>query len=179
MADRAPYKIWLMRVLFVTHVTACMFVLLMPLQTLPRAWAGPDLILALSFAWVLRRPEFVPLPLLAVVFLLCDLLFQRPPGLWAAILLLTSESLRKRAPGLRDQTFVSEWLTVTTMLITATLVYRLALALVFVEQAPIGLSLIHLLMTIFAYPFVALFSEVFLGVRKPAPGDLDTLGSRI
>ncbi|MEL6376737.1 MAG: rod shape-determining protein MreD [Pseudomonadota bacterium] len=178
MAEHAPIKMWMMRFLFCFLVAICMFVLLLPLQTIPKGWAGPDLIIALSFVWVLRRPEFVPLPLLALIFLLSDLIFQRPPGLWAALALLAAESLRQRASGLRDQTFWSEWLTVTSFLILLTLSYRLCLAMVFVEQAPLGLSLIHLMMTIIVYPVVAFVSAIFFGVRKPAPGDFDTLGGR-
>ena len=43
---------------------------------------GPDLLIAFAFAWSLRRPEYVPSLLLALLFLLADLLLQRPPGLW-------------------------------------------------------------------------------------------------
>ena len=47
-------------------------------------WTGPDLLLALTFAWVLRRPDQAPVLLVAAVFLLADLLTLRPPGLRAA-----------------------------------------------------------------------------------------------
>jgi hypothetical protein len=52
--------------------------------------------LALTFAWVLRRPEFVPPLLIAAMILLGDLMFHRPPGLWAALVLVTAETLRVR-----------------------------------------------------------------------------------
>ncbi len=178
MADRKKQNKWVMRAVFVLACLVLIFLHLLPLDTLPRGWAGPDLILALTFAWVLRRPDFVPATLIAAIFLLGDLLFQRPPGLWAAIVLLGSEALRRREPGLRGLTFAAEWATVATTLVAMTVGYRLVLTLLVVDRAPLGLSLMQLVATLAAYPLVALISQWVFGVRKIAPGDIDALGSR-
>jgi rod shape-determining protein MreD len=154
------------------------FLHLLPLQLLPRGWAGPDVMLALTFAWVLRRPDFVPPLLIAGLFLLTDLLFQRPPGLWAALVLLGSQTLRAREPGLRDLTFAVEWVSVATTLVAMTLGYRIILAILMVDQAPLGLSLMQLVLTLMVYPVVALISHTAFGVRKIAPGDIDAFESR-
>ena len=178
MAENAAYRMWTMRALYAVLGLLLVFLHLLPLDTLPRGWAGPDLMLALTFAWVLRRPEFVPPLLIAAMILLGDLMFQRPPGLWAAIVLLASETLRTRATGLRDQTFAAEWIAVASTLIVMTLGYRIVLALMMVDQAPLGLSVMQLVMTLVAYPFVVLLSQTVFGVRKLAPGDIDPLGGR-
>lgn len=170
---------WIMRGLYFLICMVLLFVQLLPLDTVPKAWAAPELILAVTFAWVVRRPEFAPAALIALIFLLADMLVQRPPGLWAALVLLGSEALRNRAPGLRDLTFPVEWLTVATVLVIMTLGYRIILSLTVVDQAPLGLSLIQLLMTLIAYPIVVLITQSVFGVRKRAPGDGSSMGNRI
>lgn len=175
MAERSQTYLWAMRTLFVGICTLFVFLRLLPLDTLPRGWAGPDFILAFTLAWALRRPEFVPPLLVAAIFLLCDLLFHRPPGLWAALVLIGSQTMRSRAPDLRDLTFPVEWVSVATTLVAMTLGYRLILGVLMVDQAPLGLSLMEMLMTLIAYPVVVLVSQTLLGVRKVAPGELDAM----
>ncbi|EDM72614.1 MreD protein [Roseobacter sp. AzwK-3b] len=178
MAERRHQSRWAMRMLFGVLCLLLIFLHLLPLQLLPRGWAGPDVMLALTFAWVLRRPDFVPPLLIAGLFLLTDLLFQRPPGLWAALVLLGSQTLRAREPGLRDLTFAVEWVSVATTLVAMTLGYRIILAILMVDQAPLGLSLMQLVLTLMVYPVVALISHTAFGVRKIAPGDIDAFESR-
>ncbi|MEM9844179.1 MAG: rod shape-determining protein MreD [Pseudomonadota bacterium] len=178
MAERDHTRLWTMRALYAAIVMAIVFFQLLPVNTVPRIWAGPDLILALTLAWVLRRPDFVPLSLVALLFLLADLLLHRPPGLWAALVLITAEFLRARYVGLRDMTFAAEWVAVGGALVVLTLTYRLILSLLVVDQAPLGLALIQLIMTLAAYPFVVVISQTVFGVRKLAPGNLDALGGR-
>ena len=71
-----------------------------------------------------------------------------------------------------------EWVSVTTTLVTITLVYRATLAILVVDQAPLGLSLMQLVATLIAYPLVVVVSQSVFGVRKLAPGDIDPLGGR-
>lgn len=175
MVEREQLYPWAMRALYAGLCAVLVFLHLLPLDTLPRGWAGPDIILAITLAWSLRRPEFVPPLLIAAVFLMCDLLFQRPPGLWAGFVLIGSQTLRARAPDLRDLTFPVEWLSVASSLVAMTLGYRLVLALLMVDRAPLGLSLMQMVMTLAAYPVVVLISQSVLGVRKVAPGELDAM----
>lgn len=178
MAENAVLHMWVMRLTYLGLGLFVMFFSLLPLQTLPQGWAGPDVIVALTFAWVLRRPEYVPPLLVAAVILLGDLMFHRPPGLWAALVVIAAETLRARHIGLRDLTFAVEWVSVATTLVVMTLAYRTVLAVLLVDQAPLGLSLIQLLMTLLAYPVVVVVSQTLFGVRKLAPGDIDALGGR-
>jgi len=174
MADEGALHPWLMRALFAGLTGGLVFVRLLPLETVPPAWAGPDIFVALTFAWAVRRPEYVPPLLVAGLAVALDLLFHRPPGLWAALTLLGCEALRARAPGLRDRTFVADWAAVAGTLVAMTLAYRVVLGVMMVDQPPLGLSLMQLLSTLVAYPVVALLSHLLLGVRKHAPGDLAT-----
>ena len=167
-----------MRVIYVAICILVVFLHLLPLDTSPRTWAGPDLILALTCAWVVRRPELTPVTFIALIFLTTDLLYQMPPGLWAAIVVLGTETLRSRAPGLRDLTFPAEWFTVAVTLTVMTLGYQLSLALFVLDRPVLGLSLMQLVKTLLIYPLVAFGSQVIFGVRKQAPGDLDAMVNR-
>ncbi|MEM7724731.1 MAG: rod shape-determining protein MreD [Pseudomonadota bacterium] len=175
MAERPVTYLWAMRLLFLALSGLIMFLHLLPLEPVSRFWAAPDLMIALTFAWVLRRPEFAPLVLIAGVFLLADFLLQRPPGLWSALVLIGSFTLRSKALDLRDLTFSMEWLSVASTLIAITLAYRIILALLVVDTPPLSLTLVQLLMTLIAYPFVVLASQTIFRVRKIAPGEIDAM----
>lgn len=143
-----------------------------------RIWVSPDLLICFAFAWSLRRPEYVPALSLALVFLLADLLLQRPPGLWALLALLACENLKSRGRALRDGTFGAEWLSVAIFLTAILLVNRIVLSLLLITPPQLGLSLIELGATIAVYPLVVGVTHWLMGVRKSAPGELDALGQR-
>lgn len=176
MAELSASRLLLKRGLFIWVSVLIIFFHLLPLNTVPRSWAGPDLIVALAFVWAVRRPDYLPALSVALVMLLSDLLFQRPPGLLALLVVLGAEHLKSRAGGLRDASFLVEWSAVAVVLIAITLINRLVLAILVVQQAPPGLSLLQMLMTLLFYPLVVAFSQFILGVRKTAPGDMNAVG---
>ena len=69
MSDRG-YNTWMYRIGFVFLGLALIVLRLLPLQTIPQTWAGPDVMLCLVFAWSVRRPDYVPTLLIAAVILL-------------------------------------------------------------------------------------------------------------
>ena len=172
-------SVWWKRSLYALLALTVVFANLLPLSTVPASWAGPDLLIALTFAWALRRPEFVPVLLIAIIMLLADLLQQRPPGLMAFLVVLGAEQLKTRAIGLRDASFAGEWAAAGLVVIGVFLLNRVTLAVLMVDQAPLGLTLIQMIATILIYPVVVLISHLIFGVRKLAPGDDDAIGSRI
>lgn len=139
---------------------------------------GPDLLIAFAFAWSLRRPEYVPSLLLALLFLLADLLLQRPPGLWAVLALLACENLKGRSRSLRDATFGAEWIAVAVLLTVILITNRIVLSVILVAPPQLRLSLLELGMTILVYPAVVFVTRSLMGVRRAAPGELDALGGR-
>lgn len=178
MVERSLSYTWLMRTILFAICVLLIFLHLLPIDTIPKTWAGPDLILALCCSWVLRRPEFAPALLIAVVFLMTDLLYLMPPGLWASFVVLGTETLRSRASGLRDLTFAAEWATVAVTLTLMTLGYQLVLSVLLIDRPSLALSLMQLVLTLLAYPLVAFTSQIVFGVRKQVPGDVDALVSR-
>ncbi|MDX5401059.1 MAG: rod shape-determining protein MreD [Rhodobacterales bacterium] len=179
MAEGSTPRVWAMRLMFVALAVLIIFSKLIPLDFQPKVWTGPDVLVALTFAWALRRPEFVPALSVGLIMLLADLLFLRPPGLWAALMVIGTQALKNRARILRDQPFMMEWLAVAGIFLAISLANRLVLALLMIPQVPLGLTVIHVVMTLICYPVVVIISQWVFGVRKAAPGDLDRLGQRI
>ncbi|WP_146587118.1 rod shape-determining protein MreD [Puniceibacterium confluentis] len=176
MVDQGAARTWTMRAAFIAISLVIMFFHLLPLETTPRRWASPDLLVALCFAWALRRPDYVPALAVAAVMLLADLMFQRPPGLWAALVVMAVHWLKRRERRQRETTFVLEWFTVAGCLITITVVYKVVLLILIVPSGTLFLTLMQLAMTILFYPLVVVLSHLGLGVRRAARGEVDRLG---
>ena len=179
MAESPTTQVWIGRGVFGGLALMIIFLQLLPLNMTPGGWAGPDMLLLLIFAWVARRPDYAPFAIIAGVCLLADLLFQRPPGLWAALVLIASEALRARAPGLRSLPLAVEWGSVAMAVIGVTLANRMVLALSMTPQAPLGLTLIQMLATLACYPLVVIAAHVLFGVTRTAPGQVNALGQKL
>lgn len=149
---------------------------ILPTSIGPDGFPGPDLLICVTFAWVLRRPQYVPTILVAFVFLLTDVLFMRPLGLWAALVVLAVEFLRAREAGSRERLFLVEWALVAGVLLAITLTNRLVLAVFLVNQAGLGLTLLQFFVTVFTYPVIVLLSRLLFGVVRMTPGETDARG---
>lgn len=145
----------------------------------PVRWFAPHFLILLATAWVTRRPSFAPVWVIAAIFFLADMLFQRPPGLWTALVLILTEILRSRARSMRTLPFWLEWATVSAGIAIISLIYWFTLSMVLVSQAPVGLALLQLCLTLLTYPVVVFLSYAVFGVSRPAPGEVDALGHRI
>ena len=155
-----------------------LFYRLLPIAPGGIGWPGPNWLLALTLAWVLRRPDQLPAPLIAGVVLVEDLVLMRPPGLWAAVVLLGAEAARKREARWREQGFMVEWLWVSGLMGMMMLANRVASILFLLPVPPLGMVLMQLIATVAAYPVTVLFSRVVLGLRRMGPVEADRLGYR-
>ena len=197
MAEAPGTRLWVGRVTFLAICLVIVFVRLLPLETLPipefpvgfeegdrlppvgLIWPMPDILLAVATVWAMRRPDYVPAVVIAGVFLVTDLLFHRPPGLWAALVLLLTEFLRARSNGMRAMPFLVEWTTVAIGIAVITVIDRMVLALVDIPQAALSLSLMQMVLTCAIYPVVVVVAHVVFRVSRPAPGEVDALGHRL
>lgn len=176
MDDGFTRNPWWFRTLYLGLSIAILMWQLIPLQTVPRALAYPDLMLALTFSWVLRRPDYCPVFLIAVVFLFQDFILQRPPGIWTACVIIGAEFLRSRMLINRDLPFAFEWLLVGAVLIMMTVVSRVILSVFLVAPAPLALDASLIGFTIVCYPLIVIISQYGLGVWRRQPGTLDSMG---
>ncbi len=176
MIDPRTLRLWFYRALLVLLIGMITFALMLPLSTLPAAFPGPDLMLVLVFAWVMRRPEYVPAFLVAALFFLVDMLFQNPPGLRAALVVLGVEFLRQRS-GNRDRPYLVEWAMVVGVMAAILLAERLILSVFLVEQVSFGKQVLRFLMSAAIYPLVAGISVLVFRVRHIMPGEADALRS--
>ena len=179
MVDATPASRWTYRAVFLALVALVFFAQLLPLHSGSGTFPGPDILILMASAWVVRRPDYLPVVIVAAVFLFADLLFMRPPGLWTALSILGLEALRRRSFGLRDSGFLTEWLTVSVIITIMFLANAVILGIFVVNQPGLGLTLIRLIVTLLVYPVVVVLAARSVGLRKVAPGDVDRLGHRL
>lgn len=179
MGDYWRQSHWVFRALFVGLALALLFFRLLPLERNPGALPGPDLMICLIMAWIVRRPDYLSMPLILLVVLAEDLVLMRPPGLWTAIVIMATESLRARSALTREVSFPVEWMLVSGVMLAMMLAYRLTLAVAFVPQPPFGIVLVQLLWSILFYPLIVGLSRLAFNLRKPATGEVDDYGRRL
>lgn len=179
MAETPSRQIWIGRATFILLSGLIIFLQLLPLDTRPEIWPVPDFLLLIAVAWSARRPEMAPITFIALMTLLADLLFQRPPGLWAGLVVILCEVLRRRAHQFRNTPILLEWLSVGVGIIAITLAYRMVLAITVTPQAPLTLTIIQTAMTIALYPVIVGLAHLLFGISRPAPGQTDSLGHRL
>jgi len=178
MVEASPAGRWTYRAVFLGLVALVIFAKLLPLHPGPGRFPGPDILILMASAWIVRRPDYLPVALVAAVFFLADILFMRPPGLWTALAIVGLEALRRRSFALRDGGFLTEWLTVCTIVTGMFLANTLVLAVFVVDQPGLGLTLIRLITTLLVYPIVVVLAAWAVGLRKIVPGEVDRLGRR-
>ena len=169
--------VWTYRLIFGGLAAAVTFLALLPVGTGEGGIPGPELMVCLVAAWVLRRPDYVPVWLLLGVLLLDDALLMRPLGLWTLIVLVVSEYLRRRADPTQAISFGAEAALVSACIAAAFAANQLALLMLLAPAPPLLGQAMQAVATIAFYPPVALFSRL-IGVRRLAPGELDSLGTR-
>ena len=175
MAERAS-SLFAFRATFVGLVALVATLQLLPINPGPGAIPGPDIILLIAFSWLVVRPNYVPVALLAAVFLMADLLLMRPPGLWTALAILSGEFLRARRAALRAASFPTEWALIAGLVTAMTIANALVLAIFNVDQPSLGLTIIRLVFTILCYPLVVILAGRTFGLRKQGPRDQDRFG---
>lgn len=175
MVDPRTLRMWGFRVGYLAIAVLASFFYLLPIEVGSGHWPGPDLILAFAFAWVMRRPDYVPVFLVAIVMLVADFIFLRPPGLWTALTVVALEFLRGREPTSRDMPFAIEWAMVAAVMLAMAILYRLCLAIFMVDQTSLGLAILGQISTLLSYPVVVGVSHYGLGISKISPAEADEM----
>lgn len=157
------------RLLFFAAIALVVFVRLLPVHPGGGGLPAPDGVLLLLLAWVQRRPRDLPVWLVAAVALFADIVFVRPPGLWALLTVAATEVLRRRAHLTGDRPFAVEWGGVAALVAAMTVARLAVLGLTLVPQPPLSAVALDAGVTILAYPLAALVCARVLGVRARDP----------
>lgn len=179
MNKTASGQIWAGRLGLTFCALMLMFISLIPLNFQAPIFPPPDLLFALTFATLLRRPELVPFWLILIIFLLADILLMRPLGLWTALILVAAEFSRPQEYRFRELAVPFEWAFVTGIFFLTLLTYRVILSLSVVPQVKFSTFMLHFLATVLAYPLVVLFCHYVLRIRKLTPEQATQLGHRL
>ena len=173
MIPTTQWHIWSFRIGYVVMALGYISYQLLPLGPADGLLVAPDLLLALTIAWLLRQPTVVPIGLIVLVFLMADFLLQRPPGLLTAIVLLVTEFLKFRRIPMTEFNFLIEWSWVAGAVLAITVFERVALWVLLAPQTSLGLALVHALTTVAVYPIIVLISRYILGLHRSGPADAE------
>lgn len=176
VAEGVRFGTWVYRGLFLAIAVFLLFTRLLPLGSVAGDWPGPDILLCVIFAWAVRRPDCLPVWLLAAVLLTEDMIVMRPPGLWTAIVIVAVEFVRARVALTRELVFLTEWALVAGLMLGCLLVYRLVFTVTFLPQPGFGFALLQTVWSILCYPLVVGISRLAFNMRKPSTGEVDRFG---
>ena len=137
------------------------FFQILPLQTIPQTWSGPNVLLVFFAAIVSKRPEFTSSFLIASIFLIEDFFLMRPPGLMSALTVLGFNFLKRKIQNQEVNSFIFGWGNVTTCLTIILLLYYFISVLLFIPSAGFKLTLMELLMTLALYPIFSVLIGSF------------------
>tara|TARA_B100000579_G_scaffold232409_1_gene190441 strand:- start:75 stop:590 length:516 start_codon:yes stop_codon:yes gene_type:complete len=142
------------------------FFQILPLQTTPQTWSGPNVLLVFFATIVTKRPEFTSSFLVASIFLIEDFFLMRPPGLMSSLTVLGFYFLKRKFHYQEGNSLIFGWGSVTACLTIILLLYYFISVLLFIPSAGFRLTLIELIVTLALYP---VFSVLI--------GSFDKLGS--
>ena len=128
------------------------FFQILPLQTTPQTWSGPNILLVFFAAIVSKRPEVTSSFLIASIFLIEDFFLMRPPGLMSALTVLGFYFLKRKFQNQEVNSFIFGWGSVAACLTIILLLYYFISVLLFIPSAGFKLTLMELLMTLALYP---------------------------
>ena len=128
------------------------FFQILPLQTTPQTWSGPNVLLVFFAAIVTKRPEFTSSFLIAIIFLIEDFFLMRPPGLMSSLTVLGFYFLKRRFQNQESNSLIFAWGSVATYLTIILLLYYIISVLLFIPSAGFRLTLIELIVTLALYP---------------------------
>jgi len=171
MIDRRALTLLFKQLLYISLGLAIIFYRLLPLETTPANWVGPDILVTATCLYAIRRPAYVPMISVAVLFLFSDLMLHNPPGLLSLFMVLSCEWLKRRSHYLRVATFSVEWLAIAFVIAVQVIGSHIILTLTMATTPPVGLTSMQAVGTVLLYPILSRLSHHFFGVHKAPTGE--------
>ena len=154
-------KIFAHQVIYFCIGLLIIFFQILPLQTTPQTWSGPNVLLVFFAAIASKRPEFTSSFLIASIFLIEDFFLMRPPGLMSSLTVLGFYLLRRKIQNQEVNSFIFGWGSVITCLTIILLLYHLISVLLFIPSAGLKLTLMELIVTLALYPIFSILIGSF------------------
>lgn len=164
---KATPKIWAYRLLYFGLGLLMIAYPLLPLQFSPDRLAAPELLFALTMAWVVRQPKSAPFLLVAWLALVADAVLMRPLGLWAMMLVVSSEIIRFSYKSIQERGILMEFAMVAGLLTALAILQNLILWVSFSQPLDLARVVQFVMLTLVCYPVMVAFLHYILRVRKP------------
>lgn len=152
MTQDPPLRVLRLQLTYLAIVALVVLLQTLPLQSLPYPFAPADVPLAITFAWIMRRPDVMSPILITLAFLFADAILQGPPGLWTLIVLCASIFLRMRTRGRKEMLFLYEWFIVSWVIGVSFLVHYFALMFSFLPVPDVQQYVVQVTLSILIYP---------------------------
>ena len=137
------------------------FFQILPLQTTPQSWSGPNVLLVFFAALVIKRPEFTSSLLIAVVFLIEDFFIMRPPGLMSSLTVLGLYFLKRKFQNQEETSLIFVWGNVAICLTLVLLICYFVSKLLFIPSAGLRLTIMEITVTLAIYPIFSILVGSF------------------
>lgn len=177
MDKERKHQKWTIPVCFLLFSFALVFINLVPQNLTPARFAGPDLVMATSLAIVMRRPDLLPVWVIAVAVLMADFLLSRPLGLSAFVTVVASEIVRANRHSFLDMFFLMEWFIVGLLVVMAALAQQFLLSFVLMPGHAWGSVFAQALLTILCYPVMVMAGNIFFGIKRRTVHDGQKIGA--
>jgi len=151
------------------------FFQILPLQTTPQTWSGPNVLLVFFAAIVTKRPEFSSSFLIAIIFLIEDFFLMRPPGLMSSMTVLGFYFLKRKFQNQEEMSMLFGWGSVATCLSFILLIYYFISILLFIPSAGFRLTLMEIIVTLALFP---IFSLLIGSFDRLGPADSEKITLR-
>ena len=137
------------------------FFQILPLQTTPQSWSGPNVLLVFFAAIVIKRPEFTSSFLIAIIFLIEDFFLMRPPGLMSSLTVLGLYFLKRKFQNQEETSLIFIWSNVAICLTLILLICYFVSVLLFIPSAGLRLTSMEIIMTLALYPIFSMLVGSF------------------
>ncbi|NOR61639.1 MAG: hypothetical protein GQ535_03980 [Rhodobacteraceae bacterium] len=164
---KASPKIWFFRGLFLLFGLLAIAYPILPLQFTPERWPAPEILFALTMAWVVRQPQSAPFLLIALLAIVADAVLMRPMGLWALLLLVASETVRFSYRAIQERGLMMEFSMVAALFLAMLILQNLLLWVSFSQSLEVARMLQFGVLTLLCYPVMVAFLHYIIRVRKP------------
>ncbi len=178
MDDTSPFQLWMYRTAFLGIGMAFILWSIIPFDLSAGALPVPNIFFCITMSYVVRRPEYVPVWAVFIVFFLWDVLTQAPLGLCTLLVVMGTEVVRGNIQAFREYNFGLGWLWISAIFVAITATEQILLALTLSDTPRLFGQVLLILFTVAAYPVTVGVMKFGFGITRPQPGELDAWGNR-